>query len=472
MASRPPGAALFRRLFIANRGEVAARVARTCDALGIVPVFAVSEADRDAKYLKGRETVCVGPAHSADSYLNLEAMVQAAVQSRCTAVHPGWGFLAENARFAALCEAHGLTFIGPPPSVMLSLGKKIPAKQAMAAAGLKGIPGSDGLLHSDVAAAAAAAECGYPVIVKADSGGGGRGMRVANDEQELREAVRDAQREALSAFGDPAVYLEKLILGGRHVEVQIIADRYGNVCHLGERDCSVQRKHQKLIEESPCPVLDDGERQRTFPAAIKAVADVGYVGAGTLEFLLDNDGHLWFMEMNARLQVEHSVSEMRTGIDLVAEQIRVAAGHRLSFTQDEVKLEGCALECRINAEDPFDDFRPTPGTLETWRTPAEVPGELRVDTHLHEGDTIPPYYDSLLCKVISREPTRDGAIDRMLTALADLECKGVPTTVPLHKAVIDSKDFRDSNYDTRTIPGWPPAQHDETTTRDDTTERK
>lgn len=456
MAVTPPAATLFRRLFIANRGEVAARVARTCDELGIVPVFATSEADRSAKHLVGRETVCVGPARSAMSYLNLEAMVQAAVQSHCTAVHPGWGFLAENARFAALCEAHGLTFIGPPPSVMLALGKKIPAKQAMARAGLLGIPGSDGLVHSDVAAAAAAAACGYPIIVKADSGGGGRGMQVANNEAELRTAIRDAQREALGAFGDPAVYLEKLVLGGRHVEVQIIADRYGNVVHLGERDCSVQRKHQKLIEESPCPVLNDEERKRTFPAAIRAVADVGYVGAGTLEFLLDDDGRLWFMEMNARLQVEHSVTEMCTGIDIVAEQIRVAAGHRLSFTQADVKPVGCALECRINAEDPMDDFRPTPGTLEVWRTPAEIPGELRVDTHLQEGDTIPPYYDSLLCKLIAHGPTREATIDRMLIALADLKCEGVSTTVPLHEAVIRSEDFHSGNYDTESIPGWPP----------------
>lgn len=447
---------LFRRLFIANRGEVAARVARSCDALGITPVFAVSEADQGAAYVRGRETVCVGPGRPTESYLKLSSMVQAAVQSRCTAVHPGWGFLAENARFASLCEAHGLTFIGPPPSVMLHLGKKIPAKRAMAEAGLPGIPGSDGLVNTDEEALAAAERCGYPVIVKADSGGGGRGMRVANTPEELHAAVQDAGREALGAFGDPAVYIEKLMVGGRHVEVQVIADKYGNVCHLGERDCSVQRNHQKLIEESPCPVLDDGVRQETLLRATRAVSRLGYVGAGTLELLLGDEGQLYFMEMNTRLQVEHTVSEMRSSVDLVAEQIRVAAGHRLSFTQEDVKLEGCAIECRLNAEDPSDDFRPAPGKLDVWKLPEEVQGELRVDTHLQEGDVIPPFYDSLLCKVVVRAETRDAACDRMLRALSQVECEPLPTTKALHQAVLSAEAFRTGQYDTQAIPGWPP----------------
>lgn len=455
MAERPP--ALFRRLFIANRGEVAARVARTCDAMGVTPVFAVSEADRELSMLRGRETVCVGPARATESYLRLERVVQAAVQARCSAVHPGWGFLSENPRFAALVAAHGLAFVGPPPEVMLRVGRKVPAKRAMAAAGLAGIPGSEGLVRDEAAALAVAERVGFPVIVKADSGGGGRGMRVARSAAELSAALQEARAEAASAFGDPGVYVERLLEGGRHVEVQFLVDRYGNGVHLGERDCSVQRKHQKLIEESPCPVLSAEERARTLARAVRAVTAVGYVGAGTLEMLLAPDGRLYFMEINARLQVEHTVSEMRTGVDLVAEQLKVAAGQRLSLRQEDILPEGHALECRINAEDARDDFRPTPGRLTRWRLPRAVPGELRVDTHLAEGDTVTPHYDSLLCKVIARGATREAACDRMLAALAELECEGVSTTTPFHQAVLRSSAFREGRYDTGVLPGWPPA---------------
>ncbi len=401
---------LFHRLFIANRGEVAARIARTCDLLGITPVFGVSEADRHAGYTRGRQTVLLGPARAAQSYLDPVRLVQAAVQSECTALHPGWGFLSENPRFAALCEAHGVTFVGPPAQAMQLMGTKTPAKQAMGRAGLRLIDGSPGVLADVEAARVIADQVGYPVLLKAESGGGGRGMRVARRGAELADAFADAQSEAMAAFGDGRLYLEKLIEGGRHVEIQIMADRYGNVVHLGERDCSVQRSHQKLIEESPAPALEASERDRTYEAAVRAAAAIGYVGAGTMEFLQDENGCLRFMEMNTRLQVEHCVTEMRTGIDLVAEQLRVAAGHRLSFEQHQVRLEGHAIECRINAEDPAAGFRPAPGVIARWQAPSSQDGQVRVDTHVETGYEVPPFYDSLLCKVIARGPTREHAL--------------------------------------------------------------
>jgi acetyl-CoA carboxylase biotin carboxylase subunit len=450
----------FHRLFIANRGEVAVRVARTCDAMGITPVFAVSEADADAPYTKGRETVVLGGPRSADSYLDLDKVVQAAKQTKCTAVHPGWGFLAENPRFAALCEQHGVTFIGPPAHVMRLMGKKTPAKKAMGKAGLRLIPGSDGVLRDAAHAREVADATGYPVLLKAESGGGGRGMRIARSSDEIEGAFLDAQAEAAAAFGDPRMYLEKLIEGGRHIEIQLMADRYGKVVHFGERDCTVQRNHQKLIEESPAIILDPEERQRTFDAAVHATAAIGYVGAGTMEFLLDHDGTLRFMEMNTRLQVEHCVSEMRAGFDLVAEQIRVAAGHPLSVSQEDITLEGHAIECRINAEDPSQNFRPDPGVIELWSTPDGDDENVRVDTHVASGYEVPPYYDSLLCKLIVRGKDRDEACDRMLDALGKLECKGVHTTVPMHQAIMASQPFRSNDYDTRAIPGWQPGGED------------
>lgn len=443
---------LFHRLFIANRGEVAVRIAKACDAMGITPVFAASEADRDAEHLKHREVICVGPSRSAQSYLDLSKMVQAARQARCTAVHPGWGFLAENPQFAALCEAHGLSFIGPPAHVMHLMGKKTPAKKAMGAAGLTLIPGSDGILKDAEDARRVADETGYPVLLKAESGGGGRGMRIARSADEVSSAFADAQAEARAAFGDPRVYMEKLIEGGRHIEIQVMADRYGNVVHLGERDCTVQRNHQKLIEESPSPVLDEAVRQASLAAATRATASIGYVGAGTMEFLLDQGGALRFMEMNTRLQVEHCVSEVRSGKDLVEQQILVAAGHQLGWRQDDIEFTGHAIECRINAEDPEDGFRPSPGTIETWVSPT---GEgVRVDTHVQSGYVVPPHYDSLLCKVITHGATRDEACDRMITALGDLVCEGVHTTAAMHRQILASEDFRSNSYDTRAIPGF------------------
>jgi len=445
---------LFHRILIANRGEVAVRVARTCEAMGIVPVMAVSKADESASYTEGRETICLGPASASKSYLDMEKVVQAAVQTGCTALHPGWGFLAENPRFAALCHAHGVTFIGPPAHVMRLMGKKTPAKAAMGKAGLSLIPGSDGILASVEDAKEVAERVGYPVLLKAESGGGGRGMRIARGPDEIVAAYNDAQSESRAAFGDDRLYLESLIEGGRHVEIQILADNYGHVIHLGERDCTVQRNHQKLIEESPCPSLSESERERSCAAATRATASIGYVGAGTMEFLLTDDGVLRFMEMNTRLQVEHSVSEMRSGIDLVAEQIKVAAGQPLSITQEQVALRGHVIECRINAENPSDGFRPSPGTIKTWTLPSADDKNVRVDTHVSAGYTVPPHYDSLLCKIIAQGDDRNAAIATMKKALETFVCEGVETTRSMHQAVISSKEFRENSYDTREVPGW------------------
>jgi acetyl-CoA carboxylase biotin carboxylase subunit len=445
---------LFHRILIANRGEVAVRVARACDQLGIAPVFAASEADRDAPYLRGREVVVLGPGRAQHSYLDVERVVQAAVQSRCSALHPGWGFLSENPLLATLCAQHGVTFIGPPPQVTALMGSKTRAKAAMRAAGLDVIPGSDGVLASLDDARRACAEVGFPVLFKAENGGGGRGMRIARAAAEVDTAYAEAQAEARAAFGGDRVYLEKLVEGGRHVEIQILADRYGHAVHLGERDCTVQRNHQKLIEESPSPAIGDELRARTAAAAARAAAAVGYVGAGTMELLLDG-GVLRFMEMNCRLQVEHTVSEVRSGRDLVIAQIEIAAGRRLAWGQADIALTGHAIECRINAEDPAHGFAPAPGTITAWQPPA---GDgVRVDSHVTAGYVVPPFYDSLLAKVIVHAADRAAAIDRMIAALSAFEVAGVPTTIPMHLAILGSAAFRANRYDTRSIPGWPPA---------------
>ncbi len=452
---------LFHRILIANRGEVAVRVARGCDALGITPVFAASEADRDAGYLRGREVVVLGPGRAAQSYLDPMRVVQAAVQARCSALHPGWGFLSENPLLATLCAQHGVTFIGPPPHVTSLMSSKTRAKAAMRASGLAVIPGSDGVLADAADARRVAAEVGFPVLFKAENGGGGRGMRVARAAGEVDTAYAEAQAEARAAFGGDRVYLEKLIEGGRHVEIQIFGDAYGRAVHLGERDCTVQRNHQKLIEESPSPALSAEQRASVCEAAARAAARIGYVGAGTMEMLLDRTGSpdgagtLRFMEMNCRLQVEHTVSEARTGKDLVTAQIAVAAGRPLPWTQAELVLAGHALECRINAEDPAHGFAPAPGTITAW-TPPRGDG-IRVDTHVAAGYVVPPFYDSLIAKVIAYADTRDAAIAKMIDALSAFEVAGVPTTIPMHLAILRSDAFRRGTYDTRAIPGWPPG---------------
>jgi acetyl-CoA carboxylase biotin carboxylase subunit len=443
----------FHRLFIANRGEVAVRVARACDALGITPVFAASEADRPAPYLRDREVVVLGPGRAAQSYLDPERVVQAAVQAHCTALHPGWGFLSENPLLAQLCAQHGVTFIGPPPHVTAMMSSKTKAKAAMRASGLQVIPGSDGVLAGPDDAQRVAAATGFPVLFKAENGGGGRGMRIARSAAEVETAYAEAQAEARAAFGGDRVYLEKLVEGGRHVEIQVFADRYGNAVHFGERDCTVQRNHQKLIEESPSPALTADQRGAACEAAARAAARIGYVGAGTMEMLYDH-GVLRFMEMNCRLQVEHTVSEERSGKDLVIAQIAVAAGKPLPWKQSDLPLSGHAIECRINAEDPANNFAPAPGTVTTWQPPV---GEgIRVDTHVEAGYVVPPFYDSLLAKVIVKGRDRADAIDRMIAALKAFHVAGVPTTIPMHIAILGSQAFRAGDYDTRTIPGWPP----------------
>jgi len=445
--------ALFHRLLIANRGEVAVRVARACDAMGIVPVFAVSEADRHAPYTRNREVVVLGPGRAAHSYLDVERVVQAAVQANCTALHPGWGFLSENPLLATLCAQHGVTFIGPPPHVTSLMGSKTRAKAAMRAAGLDVIAGSNGVLADAADAKRVAEATGFPVLFKAENGGGGRGMRIARHAGEVEQVYGEAQQEARAAFGGDRVFLEKLVEGGRHVEIQVFADKYGHAVHLGERDCTVQRNHQKLIEESPSPALTNDQRAHVCAAAARAAAAIGYVGAGTMEMLLDPGGTLRFMEMNCRLQVEHTVSEERTGKDLVMAQIEIAAGKALMWKQADIPLKDHVIECRINAEDPTNNFAPAPGKVTVWEPPR---GEgIRVDTHVEAGYVVPPFYDSLLAKVIVSNPTRDGAIAEMLAALARFKVEGVPTTIAMHQKILASEQFRTGNYDTRDIPGWP-----------------
>lgn len=442
---------MFRRILIANRGEVVKRVLDTTRRLGIEAVVVVSEADRDAPYTKlADEVVCLGPAPSGKSYLRREAVIQAALQTGATAIHPGWGFLSEDPLFVDLCTQHGLSFVGPSARVMRLMGRKLQAKQAARAAGLDVIPGSLGILSSVEEARAIADEVGYPVILKADSGGGGRGMRRCDDPAQLADGYAMASAEAQAAFGSGALYLERYLSGGRHVEVQILGDAFGNAIHLGERECSVQRNHQKLLEESPSPALTPEAAAQAGERSARAAAAIGYAGAGTIEYLLDEAGTLRFMEMNTRLQVEHSISEARTGIDLVEEQLRVAANVPLRLTQEDVRFTGHAIELRLNAEDPSQGFRPSPGTLETLRWPEG----LRIDTHVEAGYTVPPHYDSLIAKLIAHAPDRAACIAKLEAALGELVVEGIKTTAPLHQAVLADPAFRRGEYDTRSIPGW------------------
>ena len=447
---------MFKKLLIANRGEVAVRIARSARELGVACVGVASESDLGSSWLFAMdEVVPIGGAAPRDSYLDMLRVLQAGVQTACTAVHPGWGFLAENPRFAALAEQHGMTFVGPPASVMARLGTKLPAKAAFEAAGLQGIPGSAHALESVDEALELAQRIGYPVMIKADAGGGGRGIRRCTAADQVRDQFGAARAEAEAAFGDGALFLEKCVDNGRHVEVQVVCDAFGNAIHVGERDCSVQRNHQKLVEETPCPLLSAEERERLGTAAARAAAAIGYVGAGTIEFLRAPSGELYFMEMNARLQVEHPVSEMISGLDLVRLQLQVAANQVLPVRQADVRLEGCAIECRINAEDASDNFRPTPGVLEVYDFPLDVgPGTLRFDTHLAAGDEVPPEYDSLLGKLIAYAPTRAEASETLLAGLAAARVEEVSTTIPLHRAVLASDDFVSGDYDTSKIPGW------------------
>lgn len=441
---------MFRRILIANRGEVAHRILQTCHRLGIEVVVVTSMADREQAWLtEADHVVCIGGAPARLSYLNQEAIFEVARKYRVSAVHPGWGFLAENAHFAQRCESLGLTFIGPSAQHILEMGDKSLARKTMAALGMPVIPGSKEALKDLDEARRVAAELGYPVLVKAVAGGGGRGMRAAADEASLKQAFVEAGAEATAAFGDGRLYLERKIVGGRHVEVQVVADHFGTCVAVGERECSLQRRHQKVLEEAPSPGLSAAERERILPIVVEAVRRSGYRNVGTVEMLLDAAGALWFMEMNTRLQVEHAVSEAVTGVDLVECQLRIAANEPLGGLLDGKPVKGHAIECRINAEDPEQGFRPSPGQVTRLQWPS---GEgIRVDTHLHTGDRISPHYDSMIGKVIVSAPDRNQCLARLEAALQDTAIEGVKTNIGLHKRILQWEAFRDGRYDTTSL---------------------
>ena len=433
---------MFRKVLVANRGEIALRVIRACRELGIQTVAVFSEADAEALHVRfADEEVCIGPAQSRMSYLNIPNIVAAAEITNADAIHPGYGFLAENADFADVCEDVGIAFIGPTAEQIRLMGDKAQAKQLMGEAGVPVTPGSEGVVKTLDQAQQIAKEIGYPVMIKATAGGGGKGLKLALDESELELRYTVAQAEAKAAFDNPDCYVEKAILEPRHVEIQLMGDKEGSVVHLGERDCSVQRRHQKLIEESPSPAVTPQMREEIGTAAVQGARNVRYQGAGTVEFLLDRDGHFYFMEMNTRIQVEHPVTEAVTGLDLVKEQILVAGGEKLSWSQDQIAFRGHAIECRINAEDPDRDFAPSPGRIESLNVPGG-PG-VRVDTHIYAGYTVPPYYDSMLAKLITHGADRAEAIARMRRALEEMVIEGVATTIPLHQRIMDEPVFVD-----------------------------
>lgn len=430
----------FDKILIANRGEIALRILRTCEEMGIGTVAVHSTVDRNALHVQlADESVCIGEAPSSKSYLNIPRIIAAALTRNATAIHPGYGFLAENARFAEICADHEIVFIGPSPEAILAMGDKSTAKETMIKAGVPTIPGSYGLLKNEKEAAEVADHIGYPVMIKATAGGGGRGMRLVRDDNDLEKLFLAAQGEAEAAFGNSGLYLEKFIERPRHIEFQILADSYGNVIHLGERDCSIQRRHQKLLEEAPSPALTPQLREKMGTAAILAAKSINYVGAGTVEFLLSQTGEFYFMEMNTRIQVEHPVTEMIAGLDLIAEQIRVAQGEKLSLTQNQVKLSGHAIECRINAEDPERNFRPAPGRISGYLPPGG-PG-VRMDSHVYTDYEIPPYYDSLIGKLIVWGPDRPTAIKRMKRALRECALTGLPTTISFHQKILETPEF-------------------------------
>jgi acetyl-CoA carboxylase biotin carboxylase subunit len=446
---------MFEKILIANRGEIALRVHRACQEMGIHTVAIHSEADASAMHVRlADESVCIGPAPASKSYLNIPAIVSACEITGAQAVHPGYGFLSENARFAEILGAHGYVFIGPRPEHIRIMGDKIAAKQAVREAGIPVVPGSNGAITSEAEAISAADEIGYPVLIKAAAGGGGRGMKVARDRDEVAEAYATARGEAKAAFGDDAVYMERYLATPRHIELQVVADAYGAVCHLGERDCSLQRRHQKMMEEAPSPVIDAKARAAIGKVVVDAVRTIGYLGVGTIEFLYEN-GEFFFIEMNTRLQVEHPVTEAITGIDLVREQIRIAAGLPLSFTQDEVVFEGHSIECRINAENPR-TFMPSPGLVTDFHAPGGL--GVRLDSALYAGYSIPPYYDSLAGKLIVHARDRPEAIARMRRALAEMVVGGVETTIPLFQDLLVDPDIVAGRYDIHWLERWIKAQ--------------
>ncbi|MDS1030087.1 acetyl-CoA carboxylase biotin carboxylase subunit [Bacillota bacterium LX-D] len=431
---------MFKKVLIANRGEIALRIIRACQEMGIKTVAIYSEADKDSTHVKfADEAVCIGPAQSNRSYLNIPNVISAAKVTQADAIHPGYGFLAENVNFAEMCSSSNIVFIGPPPSAMEAMGDKANARETMIKAGVPVVPGSNGIINNEQDAIKIAKEIGYPVMVKASAGGGGKGMRVAYDDESLQQALLMAQREAEAAFGNSEVYIEKCIEEPRHIEIQILADKYGEVVYLGERDCSMQRRHQKILEEAPSMAVSPELRLKMGEVAVRAAKAVNYDSVGTVEFLLDKHNNFYFMEMNTRIQVEHPVTEMITNIDLVKEQIRVAAGEKLGYTQDNIKINGWAIECRINAEDPNHDFRPSPGTISTYQAPGGF--GVRVDSAVYQGYQIPPYYDSMIGKLIVWAPDRQQAINKMRRALREFQIEGVNTTIPFHLMVLSNEDF-------------------------------
>ena len=443
--------AQIKKLLIANRGEIALRIHRACHEMGIETVAVHSTADADAMHVRlADQAVCIGPPAATDSYLNIPNIISAAEISGADAIHPGYGFLSENAKFAEIVEAHGLIFVGPKPEHIRVMGDKVEAKRTAGALGLPLVPGSDGAISDLEEAKALATRIGYPVIIKAASGGGGRGMKVVASEDQLETLMQQAGSEAKAAFGDSTVYMEKYLGNPRHIEFQVFGDGNGQAIHLGERDCSLQRRHQKVLEEAPSPIITAEERARMGGVVAKAMADMGYRGAGTIEFLWE-DGEFYFIEMNTRLQVEHPVTEMITGLDLVREQIRVAEGHPLTLRQQDVQFRGHAIECRINAEDPR-TFAPSPGTVKMYHAPGGM--HVRVDSGLYQGYKVPPYYDSMIAKLIVYGTTREGALRRLRRALEEFVIEGMKTTIPLHQALLDDPEFQKGDYTIKWLEEW------------------
>lgn len=440
---------MIKKLLIANRGEIAVRIIRACRELGIESVAVYSEADRESLHVQlADEAYCIGPTASKDSYLNFTNIISVAKLTGCDAIHPGYGFLAENADFADLCRDVNITFVGPSPEAISKMGTKDVARETMKQAGVPIVPGSQGIIKDDEEAIELANKIGYPVIIKATAGGGGKGIRVARTEQELIKGINITQQEALTAFGNPGVYIEKFIEEFRHVEIQVLADNHGHAIHLGERDCSIQRRLQKLLEETPSPALDGEVRHEMGTAAVKAALAVDYSGAGTVEFIYDYQNRkFYFMEMNTRIQVEHPVTEMVTGVDLIKEQIKVASGEKLSLTQDEVIFNGWAIECRINAENPMKKFMPSPGKIEMYLPPGGL--GVRVDSAAYPGYTIPPYYDSMIAKLITYGSTREEAIARMKRALSEFVIEGIHTTIPFHLKLLNHEKFVEGDFNTK-----------------------
>ena len=441
---------MFQRILIANRGEIALRVIRACRDLGIESVVVYSEADRGASYLElADEAICIGPGLASESYLKIPRIISAAELANVQAIHPGFGFLSENAHFAEVCRDCKIEFIGPPPEAMRALGDKNTARKRAKECNVPVVPGSEGLITDEKQALELVKEMGYPVLIKASAGGGGRGMRVARNDLTLLSGLKSASQEAEKAFKDGSVFIEKYVEQPRHVEVQILGDKHGNLVHLWERDCSLQRRHQKLVEESPAPNLPQSVREEICAAAVRLVKSVGYYNAGTCEFLVDKDNKFYFIELNARIQVEHPVTELVTGLDLVRQQIKVAAGEKLAFTQKDVEHRGVAIECRINAEDPAADFRPSPGVITRWQAPGG-PG-VRLDTHVNQGYRVPPNYDSMIAKLLVHQPTRAEALAVMRRALSEFKIEGIKTTIPILQQIFNHSAFIEGRVDTTFI---------------------